>query len=217
MPNHASITDLLTAHGYDLLTDVQGDYFPRGDHRIRAEELAGLTVESAAKKWGLKDAAMISEREHEALSAERKRMLGIPDNAEVLAYYLNGKVLTEQEFCRALAERAIENVSRVFTVEVDEKATQEPPALPSASLSEILKEQGQSLRMEGPPCVGDCTFWLAPHDPRVKPLLTLFRLGKTIEEEIFGPRLKWWVQNYKSSIEEGQLTDVKFTIRAVPA
>lgn len=53
MPNHASITDLLTAHGYDLLTDAQGDYFSRGDHRIRAEELAGLTVESAAEKWGL--------------------------------------------------------------------------------------------------------------------------------------------------------------------
>ena len=64
----------------------------------------------------------LEEKKGEPLSMEHKRMLGIPANAEVTAYYLDGKVLTEQEFCRALGARAIENISRVVTVEVKDPA-----------------------------------------------------------------------------------------------
>jgi hypothetical protein len=50
---YRSITDLLTAHSYVALVDREGYYFYKGGHRIRAEDLAGHTVESFAQKYGL--------------------------------------------------------------------------------------------------------------------------------------------------------------------
>jgi hypothetical protein len=50
---YESITDFLLAHGFTCLQDSHGSYFYRLGFRIRASALAGHTVESFAKQYGL--------------------------------------------------------------------------------------------------------------------------------------------------------------------
>jgi hypothetical protein len=82
---YESISDFLLAHGFTCLQGVEGCYFYRLGLRIRAAELAGHTVGSFAKQYGL-------DREPQWPSVK------------TVAVYRDGEIVQGQELEEALKE-----------------------------------------------------------------------------------------------------------------